>query len=81
MKKLLIAEGNYVDVEHINDNIQIVDKYDDTNMLKRKLVYDETKLGKKQKKRNIIDSSINDTSYEEYVTKHKETFQEFQGDI
>ncbi|XP_068980001.1 nucleolar pre-ribosomal-associated protein 1 [Bombus flavifrons] len=71
-------EGNYVDVEHINDNIQIVDKYDDTNMLKRKLVCDETKLGKKQKKRNIIDSSINDTSYEEYVTKHKETFQEFQ---
>lgn len=81
MKKLLVAEDNYVDVEHINDNMQMVDKYDDTNMLKRKLVCDETKLSKKQTRRNIIDSSINDTSHEEYVTKHKETFQEFQGDI
>mgnify|MGYP004577832703 CR=1 FL=1 len=82
MKKLLIRENNYIDFEHVNDNMQ----YDDTNMLKRKLnseAANGTTVRKKQKKENIssfINGMINGECTRTIREHEKKTLQDSQGD-
>ncbi|CAK9816187.1 Nucleolar pre-ribosomal-associated protein 1 [Anthophora quadrimaculata] len=61
-------EVNHVGIEHTN-NLQTVNEYSNTNMLKRSLIFDENKPVKKQKRNHITDSSLNNVNHNEELSK------------
>ncbi|XP_076754806.1 nucleolar pre-ribosomal-associated protein 1 [Xylocopa sonorina] len=56
----------------VNNDVQTSDKYNDANMLKRKLACDKSKKSKKRKRNNSVDLLVNGTTHDGSTEKFDE---------